>query len=111
MISDDSTCNLGEIKINHCVIANIATLSVMQTKRVLGVGAHGFASGIALFFSSKKTACNGVNVSEDEFGNYLIDICVALKFSCEFPKVASNVQQNIMDHITKMAMTGVSKVK
>ncbi|MDR2628815.1 MAG: Asp23/Gls24 family envelope stress response protein [Puniceicoccales bacterium] len=110
MVSDDSSCNLGEIKINHSVIANIATLSAMQTKGVLAVGKHGFANGIASFFSSKKSTLNGVNISEDEFGNYLIDICLTLKFGCELAKVASNVQQNIIDHITKMTMTGVSKV-
>ncbi|MDR1891332.1 MAG: Asp23/Gls24 family envelope stress response protein [Puniceicoccales bacterium] len=110
MVSDDSSCNLGEIKINHSVIANIATLSAMQTKGVVAIGKHGFASGIASFFSSKKSTLNGVNVAEDEFGNYLIDICVTLRFGCELAKVASEVQQNIIDHITKMTMTGVSKV-
>jgi uncharacterized alkaline shock family protein YloU len=85
--TDDSTRNLGEIKINHSVIANIATLSAMPTKSVLGVGTHGFASGIASFFSSKKPTSNAIHVPEDEFGNYVIDICVTLKFGCELAKL------------------------
>jgi uncharacterized alkaline shock family protein YloU len=87
MISDDSTCNLGDIKLNHSVLANIATLSAMPTKGVFGVGTHGFASGIVSFFSSKKPTSNGGNVSEDEFGNYTIDICVTLKFGCELAEL------------------------
>jgi uncharacterized alkaline shock family protein YloU len=110
VVADDSTCSMGEIKINHSVIANIATLSAMQTNGVLGVGKRGFASGIASFFSNKKLTSNGVNVSEDEFGNYIIDICVTLKFGCELAKVAAEIQQNIAEHITKMTNTGVSKV-
>jgi uncharacterized alkaline shock family protein YloU len=110
VISDDLSCNRGEIKINHSVIANIATLSAMQTKGVVAIGKHGFVSGIASFFSSKKSTLNGVNVAEDEFGNHLIDICLTSRFGCELAKVASEVQQNIIDHITKMTMTGVRKV-
>ncbi|MDR1595831.1 MAG: Asp23/Gls24 family envelope stress response protein [Puniceicoccales bacterium] len=110
VVSDDSVCNMGEIKINHSVIANIATLSAMQTSGVMAVGKRGFANGIASFFSNKKSTSNGVNISEDEFGNYMIDICVTLKFGCELANVAANIQHNIAEHITKMTNTGVSKV-
>ncbi|MDR3144281.1 MAG: Asp23/Gls24 family envelope stress response protein [Puniceicoccales bacterium] len=110
MASDDSTCNMGEIKINHSVIANIATLSAMQTDGVLCVGKRGFASGIASFFSNKKSSGSGISVSEDEFGNYVIDICVTLKFGCELAKVAANVQQNVAKHITKMTNSGVGRI-
>jgi uncharacterized alkaline shock family protein YloU len=109
MVSDTSSYNMGEIKINHSVIANIATLSAMQTNGVLAVGRRGFASGITSLFS-KKSMAKGIDISEDEFGNYIIDVCVTLKFGCELAKVASNIQQNIAEHITKMTTTGVSKV-
>jgi uncharacterized alkaline shock family protein YloU len=110
MMADDSACNMGEIKINYSVIANIATLSAMQTEGVLAVGKNGLARGIAAFFSKKKSTSGGVNVSEDEFGNYVIDIWVILKFGCELAKVAANIQQNVTENITKMATTSVSKV-
>ncbi len=109
MVSDDASC-MGEIKINHSVIANIATLSAMQTDGVLVVGKQGLANGIASFFSNKKCTSNGVNISEDEFGNYIIDICVTLKFGCELTKVASEIQQNIAKNINHMTTNGVSKV-
>ena len=109
MVSDDESC-MGEIKINHSVIANIATLSAMQTDGVLVVGKQGLANGIASFFSNKKCTSNGVNISEDEFGNYIIDICVTLKFGCELAKVASEIQQNIAKSINHMTTNGVSKV-
>ncbi|MDR1401549.1 MAG: Asp23/Gls24 family envelope stress response protein [Puniceicoccales bacterium] len=110
IVSDDSACSMGEVKVNHSVIANIATLGAMQVEGVLGIGKRGFANGLVSFFSSKKPTSNGVNISEDEFGNYIIDICVRLKFGCELSKVASGIQQSVAEHITKMTATGVSKV-
>jgi uncharacterized alkaline shock family protein YloU len=109
VVSDDSACQMGEVKVNHSVIANIVTLGAMQTDGVLGVGKRGFANGLVSFFLKKSTS-NGVNVSEDEFGNYVIDICVTLRFGCELAKVASNIQQNVAEYITKMTSSGVSKV-
>jgi uncharacterized alkaline shock family protein YloU len=111
MISDDFACNMGEIKINHSVIANIATLSAIKTGGVLAVGKRGLANGIASLFSKKKTTGNGgVNVTEDEFGNYTIDVCVTLEFGCELTKIASDIQQSIARHVTQMTNTGVNKV-
>jgi uncharacterized alkaline shock family protein YloU len=51
-----------------------------------------------------------VNIAEHEFGNYLIDPCVTLRFACELAKTASGVQQNSIDHVAKMTMIGVRKV-
>jgi uncharacterized alkaline shock family protein YloU len=110
MVSDDSACSMGEVRINYSVIANIATISAMQTEGVLAVGKHGFASGIVSFFSNKKSTGNGVNISEDNFGNYVIDICVTLKFGCELAKIAANIQQNVANYVSKMTNTGVNRV-
>ena len=46
--------SIGEIRINHSVIADIVTLSTTKTDGVLMVGKQGFANGIASFFSNKK---------------------------------------------------------
>ena len=108
MMNDETS--MGEVKINHSVIANIANLSALATEGVLAVGKHGIANGIASFFSSRKSTGNGVNVSEDEFGNYIIDICVTVKFGTQLTKVASEIQQNITKNITHMTTTGVSRV-
>jgi uncharacterized alkaline shock family protein YloU len=110
MVSDDAACSIGDVRINHSVIANIATLSAMQTEGVLAVGKHGFASGIASFFSNRKTTGNGINVSGDDFGNYVIDICVTLKFGCELAKIAADIQQNVANYVSKMTNGGVSRV-
>jgi uncharacterized alkaline shock family protein YloU len=110
MVTDENSYNMGEIKINHSVIGNIATLSALGTSGVLGVGKKGFGSGFASFFSSRKPSTGGVVVGEDEFGNYIIDIWITLQFGCEVGRVASEVQQSIAKHITAMTSTGVSTV-
>ena len=102
--------SIGEIRINHSVIADIVTLSTTKTDGVLMVGKQGFANGIASFFSNKKQNGRGVSISEDEFGNYIIDVSVTLKFGCELAKVASEIQQNIVRDIKRMTTNGVRKV-
>ena len=61
-------------------------------------------------FSNKKQNGSGVSISEDEFGNYIIDVSVTLKFGCELAKVASEIQQNIVRDIKRMTTNGVRKV-
>ena len=76
-----------------------------------------FANGIASLFSNKKQNGSGGTISEDEFGNYLIDISVTLKFGCELAKVASEIQQNnlissyINDWINNILVKANYKVK
>lgn len=99
---------LGEIKINHSVVAGIvrfATLKIEGTYSVEG----SFVEGLTELFSKKESE-RGVRVNEDASGNYEIEVRVILKFGVELTKTAVAIQQNVCDYVTKMTMKPVSRV-
>lgn len=99
---------LGEIKINHSVVAGIvrfATLKIEGTYSVEG----SFVEGLTELFSKKESE-RGVRVNEDASGNYEIEVRVILKFGVELTKTAVAIQQNVRDYVTKMTMKPVSRV-
>ena len=100
--------NLGDIKINHSVVANIARIAATEINGVYSIGSS-FVEGITEFFS-KKDSDRGVRVSEDEAGDYLIEIRVILRFGVSLAKVALEVQENVRNQVSKMTMKNVSRV-
>lgn len=100
--------NLGEIKINHAVVANIARIAATEIDGVYCTS-NNFVEGLTELFS-KKDLGQGTRVSEDEAGDYLIEIRVILRFGLPLGKVALQVQENIRDKVSKMTMKNVSRV-
>lgn len=107
-LSEDSN-SLGEIRINHSVVANIVRLAALEVTGVVAVGG-GFVDGIADIFKSKKGDERGVRVDEDEVGDYKIEIRVILRFGVELAVVATDIQQRISDQIEKMTSKNVARV-
>lgn len=106
-VSEDSN-TLGEIRINHSVVASIVRLAALEVSGVAAVGG-GFVGGIAEIFS-KKGDERGVRVEEDEVGDYQIEIRVILRFGVELAAVASEIQQRIADQVEKMTSKSVARV-
>lgn len=106
-LSEDSN-SLGDIRINHSVVASIVRLAALEVGGVSAVGG-GFVDGIAEMFS-KKGDERGVRVEEDEAGDYLIEIRVILRFGVELAAVATQIQQRISDQIEKMTSKNVARV-
>ncbi len=102
-------CNsVGQIKINHSVVASIVRLSALEVDGVHSVGG-GFVDGLAEIFS-KKESDRGVRVAEDEGGSYVIEIRVVLRFGVELAKVAVRIQENVSRQVERMTMKAVSTV-
>jgi len=106
-VSEDSN-TLGEIRINHSVVASIVRLAALEVSGVAAVGG-GFVDGIAEIFS-KKGDERGVRVDEDEVGDYKIEIRVILKFGVELAAVASQIQQRVSEQVEKMTSKSVARV-
>lgn len=105
---NDDMPMLGEIKINHSVVAGIvrfATLKVEGTYSVEG----SFVDGLTELFSKKESE-RGVRVNEDAAGNYEIEVRVILRFGVELTKTAVMIQQSVRDYVTKMTMKPVGRV-
>lgn len=106
-LSEESN-TLGDIRINHSVVASIVRLAALEVAGVAAVGG-GFVDGIAEMFS-KKGDERGVRVEEDEVGDYRIEIRVVLRFGIELAAVASEMQQRIAKQVEKMTSKSVARV-
>jgi len=99
----DDPPELGDIKINHNVIASIVRLAALQVQGVAGVGG-GIVDGISEIFTKKEADHRGVRVAEDEQGDYQIEVRIAVSYGAEIGLTAYEVQVDVRKQV--MAMTG-----
>ena len=104
----EASNTLGDIRINHSVVASIVRLAALEVSGVAAVGG-GFVDGIAEIFS-KKGDERGVRVEEDEVGDYRIEIRVILRFGCELATVATEIQERIAEQVEQMTSKNVARV-
>ena len=104
----EASNTLGDIRINHSVVASIVRLAALEVSGVAAVGG-GFVDGIAEIFS-KKGDERGVRVEEDEIGDYRIEIRVILRFGCELAAVATEIQERIAEQVEQMTSKSVARV-
>ena len=107
-ITEEST-NLGDIKINHSVIASIVRLAALEVDGTHTVGGGGFVDNISEIFAAKNSD-RGVRVAEDEGGNYVIELRVVMRFGAKLAETAVRIQQNVRDQIESMTMKTVARV-
>lgn len=101
--------SLGEIKINHSVVASIVRLATLQVKGVAGVGG-GLADGIAELFSKREADHRGVKVEEDAHDSYTIEIRLIVAYGAEIAKTAYEVQLAVRKQVMAMTGKGVARV-
>lgn len=105
----DDGPSLGEIKINHTVVASIVRLASLQIPGVVGVGG-GLVDGIAELFSKKESDHRGVKVEEDASDRYAIEVRLVLAYGTEIGKTAYDVQVAVRKQIIAMTGKNVSRV-
>jgi len=99
----DESSSLGEIRINHSVVAGIVRHAAMENPAVYSVGG-GFVDLL-----SKKESDRGVRVKEEDNG-YIIDIRLVLHYGVELAKTALDVQERVKERIEAMTGKDVRKV-
>ena len=82
---NEESSSLGDIKINHTVVASIVKLATLEVPGVVSVAGGGLVGEIAGIFSKKDSGA-GIQVGEDEDANYVIIIRVILSFGVELAK-------------------------
>ena len=108
-LSDEST-DLGDIRINHSVVAGIVRLATKSVQGVVSVGGGGVVEGITDFFSKKESE-RGVKVSESQpAGGYEIEVRVVLEFGVDLAKTGFAIQESIRDQILAMTGNPASKI-
>ena len=108
-ISEDSN-TLGEIHINHSVVASIVRLAALEVPGVAEVcSGGGFVDGITEIFS-KRSDERGIQIDKDEVGDYKIKIRVILYFGVELAATGNEIQQRIVEQVEKMTSKSVASV-
>lgn len=105
----DDQPELGDIKINHDVVASIVRLAALQVSGVAGVGG-GFVDGVSELFSKREADKRGVKVTEDQHDNYSIEVRLVIVYGAEIGKTAYDVQAAVRKQVIAMTGKGVSRV-
>lgn len=106
----DDQPELGEIKINHTVVASIVRLAALQISGVAGVGG-GIVDGISELFSKRRESDHrGVRVSETDDDAYSIELRVVINYGSEIGKTAYEVQLAVRKQVIAMTGKNVAKV-
>lgn len=106
----ESPNTLGDIHINHSVVASIVRLAALEVPGVAEVcSGGGFVDGITEIFS-KKSDERGIQIDKDEVGDYKIRIRVILYFGVELAAVGNEIQQRIVEQVEKMTSKSVASV-
>ena len=93
--------SLGQIKVNHTVVSTIVKMAAINVSGVLAVGGSFVENFIAQI--SSKESDKGVRVSEDEAGNYQIEIRVLMEYGVELAKTAETLQMIVAKQATTCA--------
>jgi uncharacterized alkaline shock family protein YloU len=106
----DDQPELGEIKINHNVVASIVRLAALQVAGVSGVGG-GIVDGLSELFSKRRESDHrGVRVIETDSDAYAIELRVIIKYGAEIAKTAYEVQVAVRKQVIAMTEKDVAKV-
>ncbi|MEO0055748.1 MAG: hypothetical protein RLZZ50_1695 [Verrucomicrobiota bacterium] len=105
----DDQPTLGDIKINHNVVAGIVRLATLRVAGVAGVGG-GIVDGISELFAKREVDHRGVKVTEDAEDNYYVEIRLVVAYGAEIGKTAYQVQVAVAKQVTAMTGKPVRKV-
>lgn len=105
----DDQPELGEIKINHDVVATIVRLAALQVQGVAAVGG-GFVDGISELLSKREADKRGVKVIEDSHGAYAVEVRLIVTYGTEIGRTAYEVQAAVRKQVTAMTDKSVAKV-
>jgi uncharacterized alkaline shock family protein YloU len=100
---------LGEIQINHNVVASIVRLAALQVKGVAGVGG-GLVDGLSELFAKRESSHRGVKVSEDGPDTYAIELRLIVAYGSDIGKTACDVQVSVRKQVIAMTGKNVSRV-
>lgn len=106
----DDQPELGDIKINHNVVASIVRLAALQIPGVAGVGG-GIVDGISELFAKRRESDHrGVRVNETSEDTYLIELRMVINYGSEIGKTAYEVQVAVRKQVIAMTGKNVAKV-
>ncbi len=109
VVYPDNQPELGDIKINHDVVAAIVRLAAQQVPGVAAVGG-GIADEITDLLSKSEASKRGVKIVEDTDDAYAIEVRIIITYGHEIARTAYDVQVSVRKQITGMTGKNVHRV-
>lgn len=106
-INEEGSQGMGDILINHSVVASIVRQLALDVDGVVSIGSGGIAEGLSEYIKGKDA---GVSISEDEAKDYQIRLRVILAYGVELARTAQNLQRVVREGVERMTMKSVSRV-
>lgn len=105
----DDAPTLGDIKVNHSVVASIVRLAALEVPGVCGIGG-GLVDGIADSMFPNRVTDRGVKIIADDDGAYSIEIRAVMTFGTEIGRTAVQVQISVRKQVELMTGNRVKRV-
>jgi uncharacterized alkaline shock family protein YloU len=97
--NEESTTDLGAIKIHKDVIASIASLASLEVEGVKKIGGDFKTSIYEMLGKSQQ---RGIRVDIDRNDEVRLDVPVVVKYGYNITEIARRVQENIEQSLGKM---------
>ena len=99
----------GIVKVHESEIASIIRKAACSVDGVVRLAGNTLVDNIAEFVGSRKVMDRAISI---EMGDNAvsIEIQIVLAFGCNIPEVAKNVQENVIDEITRITGMQVTRI-
>ena len=99
----------GIVKVHESVIASIIRKAACSVDAVIRLAGNTLVDNIAEFVGSRKVMDRSISI---EMGDNAvsIEIQVVLAFGCSIPEVAKNIQETVIEEITRITGMQVTQI-
>ena len=99
----------GVVKVHESVVASIIRKAVCSVEGVIRLAGNTLVDNIADFVGSKKVMDRAISI---EMGDnaVTIEIRVVLAFGCSIPETARNIQETVIDEISRITGMQVPRI-
>jgi uncharacterized alkaline shock family protein YloU len=110
MSREESSTDLGRIKIHRNVISSITSIAALQTEGVKAIG-KSFSSKFRELLDKKEGPGHGsVRVEIDKNGEVWVEIPLVIKYGYNIPDVAAKVQEHVRSSLEKMTSLAIKDI-
>jgi len=107
MHKEESTLDLGTIKIHKNVIASIASLAALEIEGVKKIGKN-FKMG--LWEMVGRRSYSSVKVMFEKNDEVCVELPLVIRYNFNVPEVANKVQENVRNALEKMTNLTVRNI-
>lgn len=108
MNKEESSTDLGKIRIHKNVISSVAAIAAHEVDGVRAVG-RGMRSELLDILGRKENGAN-IKVEFDKNGDVSLDIPLVVRYGFNIPEVSAKVQENVRNALDRMTNLSVRDI-